>query len=659
MHLFIKESLNSAMAALTARGKLSALDIEAVAEGDFAFNEKLPVSPHSVFSDDVWDWSDEKRQRLTSVTDSKLRVEWKNFDPRCEACKSYELASTQVFHPVLTPAIVGDLKRTTFVYYVHSNDITKGGVAKPNTVVSHADRLVKVLGHLLREYPGIGKVSDIDTRHIEEALETYPYETRGLKTSLKILCHPLVSKNLQYPPSWNRHDLRSICWTKEDDLGSHEVSGGYDTMPGMLFRMVSEKSCELVGQFLCALDEAPVDSSVASDAAQKQFGDCFPLMLNSYIDRRRIIRERGAEYVRNHTYRFKKQFDHAVTVRELSDFLFDVQCAAQVVILLYTGMRYSEVAGLKRGCLHERNGVHFLKTTLVKHVSNDLPIDYDEWLAIKVVRDAVRALEALSRCIFNRFLFASFVTVKQGQEERPLSNGGMRDRLNKYLDRIDDEERWEDWQLHPHQFRNSLAAQLGRAEVGIPYITMQLKHAHDNFSYVPSAVTLQYGNLRPYLIAQATGTTEARTEVLQNIFGENAKVAGAGAAKHVKRTEDFFRGIGVSGEERKEYIRQLGRSGMPVVPTGFGLCGCNHSKIDPEEEKEDLPPCYGDHQCRPSICDHAIVTKDSLPSIKKRYEKACKMVESPEQAYAREQWVEMRDNLRGMIESVEPEHFQE
>jgi integrase len=164
-----------------------------------------------------------------------------------------------------------------------------------------------------------------------------------------------------------------------------------------------------------------------------------------------------------HTDHFKRRF--GIQPEELKDFLFDVQCAAQVIILQYTAMRYSEAGSIQRGCLEGRNGVQLIKSSLVKGRRSNLPIDQDEWVAIDIVQDAVRCLETLSRVTFNQFLFSSLDTVKAGSRENPLSNIGLTQRLNQYLERIDTEHRWTDWHLSPHQFRHGLVYQLAKEEV--------------------------------------------------------------------------------------------------------------------------------------------------------------------------------------------------
>ena len=128
--------------------------------------------------------------------------------------------------------------------------------------------------------------------------------------------------------------------------------------------------------------------------------------------------------------------------------------------------------------------------------SSNRPIDLDEWVAIDVVHDAVVALDALCRCTMNSFLFSNFNALQEGKSSRPLSNGGLSFRLNEYLRGIDTEDKWNSWKLTPHQYRHGLVRQLAHAEVGLPYITRQLKHFHTYLSersYRINPVSTIYG----------------------------------------------------------------------------------------------------------------------------------------------------------------------
>src|SRR6185295_7775412 len=100
-----------------------------------------------------------------------------------------------------------------------------------------------------------------------------------------------------------------------------------------------------------------------------------------------------------------------------------------------------------------------------------------------------------------------------------------------------------------------LIRQLARSEVGLPYITRQLKHFHTSLSersYRVNGVSTIYGMQKERLVGNATGLLAlkgANFDIIQDLYGEGRKFAGGGAALHVRRTEAFFRGIGLEGED--------------------------------------------------------------------------------------------------------------
>ncbi len=227
-----------------------------------------------------------------------------------------------------------------------------------------------------------------------------------------------------------------------------------EPLPNELFRLLSETSRKLVLSFLNQLEETICDEQSKQKLRSKKRWEKFPEMFESYIQRRQLTRDKGSGWVSGHTKIFVSEF--GVQPETIKDYLMNVQRAAQILILLYTGMRYSEAALIQTDCLVQRDNVYFIKSTVIKKKHGNLPVNNDEWIAIDIVRDAVRALELLSRANFNNFLFANFDTLKKDQPEDPLSNGGLGGRLNDYLKTIDKKKVWSGWLLSTHQFRHGL-----------------------------------------------------------------------------------------------------------------------------------------------------------------------------------------------------------
>lgn len=630
--------------------------------GNFLFNSDIPVSRKSRFGDAVWDWNDEHNGRLKVISPGKVRFNWDAVTKGTEACQKAMLQGPQKFLAVLPVEMVEDIRRAFFIYAMFPSlcpsrvmGATKS--RKAVTIVRNIMIAVDFFSHvylqnLLRNgVARIRKLSDITIKDIQEAADTYPYRSDDAKKILFLFSNEHIQSNLKYGPlKWNRFDLKNVKWRTEKE------SETLETLPDMLFRLLSNKSCDLVGSFLFLMGIELRDSQSAATVRDdyRQKWPNFKAMFESYVERRSFIRDGRSSKMKKHTLHFERRFGFQPEV--LRDFLFDVQCAAQVIILLYTAMRYSEAASIRHGCLIGRNGVHLIKSTLIKGERNNLPLDEDEWVAIDIVQDAIRCLEELSRCTFNQFLFCNFETVRAGAEESPLSNRGLAERLTRYLDRIDTDHEWDEWELYPHQFRHGLIYQLAKAEVGIPYITRQLHHFHSRLvegSYKINQTSTIYGMQRVRIVENVIGMNamkDAKLQVMHDLYGEGRKFAGGGATIHVEKTESFFSGLGLHGESREKYIEKFTEFGGTVIRTGVGWCTRNH--VDPRKLKEEPPPCIGDLNCNPHTCKHSVVPKSRTPDVIDRYRNAVRNLDSPDQVHLRKHWEEERDSLVSMLEDL-------
>jgi integrase len=528
---------------------------------------------------------------------------------------------------------------------------------KANTIVLRIQTAVNFFSHVYLEnllHNGVArirKLSDITIKDIQQAANTYPYYSLEARKMLALFGNEYVQANLKYGPlKWNRLDLKNLDWNADKETESIQ------TLPDTLFRLLSNKSSNLVGSFLYLMDIELRDSQAGTAVRDeyRQRWPTFPAMFESYVERRNLIRDGKKETVKLHSYHFERRF--GCQAESLKEFLFDVQCAAQTIILLYTAMRYSEAASIRLGCLVGKNGVHLIKSTLIKGQSTNLPLDEDEWVAIDIVQDAVRALEILSRCTCNRFLFSNFDTVRTGEDENPFSNNGLSRRLNHYLDRIDTEHAWTDWGLTPHQFRHGLVYQLAKAEVGIPYITRHLHQFYTRLmqsSYKSNDSSTIYGMQRQRIVENATGLNamkDAKLQVMHALYGEGRKFAGGGAAIHVEKTEAFFSGQGLYGESRGKYIKKYVEFGGSMIRTGVGWCTRNH--VDPRKLKEEPPPCIGDLNCNPYACKYSVVPESRAADLIDRYGNAVRNLHSPDQIYLRKHWEAEQDSLASMLRQL-------
>lgn len=640
----------------------SLIEHRALVAGEFLFNPELRVSKKSRFEDGRWDWTIENNLRLKVTRKAKLCIDWTEITLGANTQRSnskIKLHPLKLFRPALHEEIVEDLKRAFFIAASFPSLLSgdRKREKKPITIVNEIRLCVNFLSHLCSEsllpnrFARIKRLSDVRLADIQRSIETFPYFLGRLKSLLMFLAGETIQGNFKHGRlQWSSQDIKMLHWppTKE--------GGNIATLPDRLFALLSNSSADLVLEFHLFLGNDTRDTSTesASLKVKQRAWPRFTEMYKSYLHRREIIRTRGRKWVSNHTVAFVREF--GVKPRTVREFLSDVQTAAFQIILLYTGMRYSEAASLQRGCLVVRDGITLIKSTLIKNEPSNLPIDQDEWVAIAIVQDAVRALEELNRCNFNNFLFSKLATLRENEDENPISNGQLSERLNLYLKKIDKHGVWSDWQLSPHQYRHGLVHQLARAEIGIPYITRQLKHYHSLLSersYRINPTSTIYGMQRQRLVSNATGLRaikNANAEVANDLYGEGRRFAGGGAALHIKRTEAFFRGIGLEGKARKEYIERFSESGGTEIRTGVGLCLRNH--VDPQKLKEDPPPCIGDLNCNPHTCTHSVVPESRKAEVIARYRNAAKQLAAPDQSHLTSHWEAELRAYAAMLEQL-------
>ncbi len=642
-----------------AEGSYSLEESSALMSGEFLFSPDLPVSEKSRFGDGKWDWNDENNIRLKVNSPCQLMIDWAAITLEAKSSRQVKLKRNQLFIPQLPERLVEDLKRAFLIIAYHPS-LIRGNLnrqMKPISIVRDIRSAISFFSHIYSESLStrptgfIAKLSDVKLSDVRQSLETYPYALSRLKTILTWLAAAAVQANLKYGRvGWTSRDIKTLHWPLQKEVEPIR------TLPDGLFALLSNTCTDLILEFHHLLGNST--RNAITESAERKLRErnwpAFREVFESYVRRCECTRVKGGQWASNNTKLFFPKF--GLMPGAVRKFLYDVQTAAFQIILLYTGMRYSEAASLQMGCLLVRDGVTLIKSTLIKGRPSNLPVDQDEWIAIGIVQDAVRALEELSRCNFNKFLFANFSTVRVGKHENPISNRGLTERLQLYLIKVDEEGTWRDWMISPHQYRHGLVYQLARAEVGIPYITRQLKHVYtllDERSYKINPTSTIYGMQKQMLVGNSVGLhaiRQANKSVANDLYGQGKRFAGGGAALHVEKTEAFFRGIGLEGKAREKYIEKLARSGVNAIRTGVGWCVRNH--VDPQKLKEAPPPCIGDLNCNPHTCTHSVVPESRKSEVIARYRNAAKQLASPDQSHLTSHWQAELDAYSAMLQQL-------
>lgn len=595
--------------------------------GTFVFSPDMPVSKLSRYGEDVWDYRDPDNKRLM-LKKRKLRFYWTIRARPPEAQKRMKRTTDA------TPAMLENIKRFAYAFQLAPRLIgarsTKESIS-PVTWMERADGLI-YLAAQLQERCQVTSWQEITPADLEVLAELPHTSTLvGKLCSLRMFASPGMRANLQGGP---------LCFTQADvdnviQLIEAPDPEGYDPLPDALFKFLASQAQDVVSAYLTGLGLPRHDSSSHAEPPADLKGK-YDLYVQGQLAQRKLFgmkdRTQGEDYLnvnRKWARRFAKAF--GVGTKDFRKYLLHVQSAALVLLYLYTGMRYSEAASLHIGCARKNGRVWELFSTLIKNQPTNAPIDYDRWVAIPLLVDAVTALETLQPFHQSDWLLASIDS--QTEDSGPMAGGSINAKLCQFLAAVDTQGVFKDWRLHGHQFRHGLVAQLAAIKTRLPYISMQLKHLtyaeQQLMDDAPADITTAYGNLSQNLLASLTGQAalnEARYRMALDLYGEGKRFAGGGADKHIAKTEAFFQGAGLVGDERKEFIRKRALRDIPILVTGFGICSNNLADV--ERLKNNPPQCYGDLQCNPMDCENAIVPENRVGAVKARLAKALREAET-------------------------------
>ena len=610
-----------------AKTKRESLSVDAIALPTFP-PQDYRVSKHSVYSDGKWDLSDDSNVRLKGHSEAKLAIDWDiyRFNRDAPVSSLNNVIAKSHLDARVSDGLIEDIRLLSFVQLEMPFVFGKRGKqierSKPPTVVSMARALVvlfSVVDAVRAErissvapslpYTPLQSVTEITFQDIEAALPKYPFaDGRLIYKGLRAFASPVLrGKFSGASAQWTEGDIDNLTFPKPTPRDFESV------MPDALFRMLSNTASKDVACFLYALQLDRYDQTV-------------PVQLSGLLPREILLAEAWEDYVairnddREYTAKLGKKrirtgeerreftLKHGISTEDFFIYISDLQRACMMLIGLYTGGRFSDFTSFVAGCIEEVHGIPMLVGTTSKHRPLKAPVGDDVWPAIPILRDAVTCLEQISRVTFNPYLVSSTFTVAIGEEPQPLSLSGFRKGLNIYLQMADADGRWRDWVINPHQLRHTLAHKLAQADVGIVYISYQLKHLYTDLAGLPADVTLGYGNIGEQKVARAMAVKDLSREAANALFNPDSPIAGGGAEAFRQRRKVYFDGRMAEGWTQDEIIDQLAACGSPFVNVGPGYCGGVR-----EEELADgtkrPPPCSGNLQCNTGDCDNAVVTQ--------------------------------------------------
>lgn len=570
-------------------------------------SDDMTVIPGVLFKEREWNLRPPDNPRMEHIPDAEVVLRW------------------DIYCAEMPPQLENDLKIYAYILIKHYGLLLEKGPLHPKTIVIDVRNLAKFF-YAAYSACGVTMLSDFTKSVCFKAVGKEGAHL-SLRAALKRLIHPEMQKVLRTGPlSLSNNDVGKLNYR------GPRPESGYQTLPTDLFFVLSSVSEGKIAEFMKL---AEIDRTSSKSAITLQ--QCFPANLTKLLEMLQVLKtdrhelktygkESGSrsELLALQRSRFVSRF--GVEKGIVYEYIDNAQMAAIAVIFLYTGFRYGAGITLKIGCIKVTNGFFEIVGTDNKNKRQTASVNHDRWVATPLMVDAVKILEHFAFYMDTDNLFLSVNKIGNNENRKMMTNKTLNDRFKRYLERIDFDGTYQGWNLHCHQFREGLTYQLIRAGAKLPYISMQLKHityaAAQLSNDLPSEVTLRYGNMPKALLAGATGELRNRVseEIAESLWGEKKRFAGGGAEKHVQRTEAFFQGMGLSGEERAEYIRNRAKQGIPLFVTGTGVCNKNFSS--PEKVLNSPPPCLGDLHCNPFDCDNAITPETHRTAIEKRLSNA-------------------------------------
>ncbi len=333
-----------------------------------------------------------------------------------------------------------------------------------------------------------------------------------------------------------------------------------------------------------------------------------------------------------------------------------VHDAAIYIIAQFTGMRPSEFTEIRVDKpLTSSFDIPCICSTVHKHRSTSRRLFDDLWVAIPAVEDAMATLVILTRIRNNPFVFSKSETLKFSQEPKTLKNG-VCIVIKNYFSEILTSDELNSIDFFPYMMRHTLAYQMYKVELGLPFISHQLKHFGNLVQSVGAASnkgfssdTMCYGDIGDMLSGIKAEKNnlrhQAEVHLVKEMYDPNGTFAGVNAEAHKKRLKKLFEGYQAAGYSNDEVFEAMAQQGMAVINVGTGMCYGGRV-----EEFDQSLPCIGSLRCNPNRCHQAVITKAHIPKWREVYEQNMKVVNLGESETNYRQAVEAANEAKGVLE---------
>jgi hypothetical protein len=640
-----------------------------VADGNLKLNTNIPISRLSGFEDDIWDFNDADKPRTLCFAPNALRINWAKYK---EDIPESLLESIRVvsFFIVKYPIVITNARKNS-----------KGSLA-PSSCCQSINMLLSFMAEICKQstaYVGEDKIavryverlSDITIQDIKKAVEHWSVTSLSnrIQRILSAFTSPLVKAYLPSagvdgsPVKWTVKDLKEVNFPKKRQHAPGEGLGYRDKpLSDSLFVFLSKKATQDIIAFLTVTGQeyqtpisfSPDEHSIFSK--YPNFKDIYHDFLILYNIRcetlAEAIKKGNKQAPRNKKEYALFQSKFNVSYGDTKKIVERIQTAAKYLLLQFTGLRYTEAAMLKAGCLQKApSGEYVIKGTVIKGGAVNSLTGTDYWIACPIVRDALLILEKASQATQNDHLFTTNLYAVEDRYDLPIMGTELNKQLSEYLYDVDEDaqfcikQRLTKWRhngvleqnrITTHRLRHTLALQMSRASLSIPYISLHLKHVYQAYKSFQSVedVTLGYGGIGTDIFQNAVGIRQAHREIVHSIYHPQSPIAGPGSEDFKRNRSYYFTGMQAAGRHVDEVLETLSASGLPFADVGLGYCR-GRKDIEKEDGEKEPPPCIGQLKCNPSRCKNAIIPQAKILMWKQVFLENRKRMNDPLLAHAK------------------------
>lgn len=601
----------------------------------------LSVTSLNRFVDDEWDYNSDVLHPPRSVQGAKLKIDFSKYS----SIPKYVMIELKCLCHLIM------LVPMQFKKPARGKGSRSKKQIKPNTVIGHFKAGLSYINSVFKylnahgvefvqnKFKSLTNVLDSDFRKVAKE-----YDSRvgqELKTFLSYLNHPYSKtvfgsqikvdfSSLEWPEQNVKSREAKLIFNNDDfeKLLNHStftvvgfllrVSSNVEDKTALSYFNVLNKKRELDFEFDKEVLNDYVLVRLLSKGYPKEFIESKCSISQEYLNANGTLRlHEDIRLIIKQKYRI----NHFDDVRK---YINEVYYASAFLVAQLTGMRPEEMCELliSKG-LTTHQGFDVVVSNVKKGKLDALKLFDDKWVAIPIMKDAFKAASKISKLKNNDYFFSNVDTVDPEKGPTNMSPGGIRYFFDNYLKTVLGEQRTAEIKFTAYMVRHTLAFQLHRIELGLPFISFQLKHVVDKVdSYTSigatSNTTLGYGEIAENIVLNSAKSKKIRryaeVERIKSIMDPDGTYVGPKAEEHKARIKKVFQGYMEAGYTKEEIFDAMAEQGLAVINVGTGFCfgGAN-------EDFDENIPCIGSLRCNPNRCSNAIVSKVNAPKWREVY----------------------------------------